>query len=142
MSDNLKVSITLNQFVSSFLCSGIQKNVMVPPGLRILAISGNALSKLNQCAAWPAVTMSTLLLSITDKSSADATLYSIAGFPSCGTGACTAESILEEGSVPMTLWNFLANSSVTIPYHESTEFRRLRLTGPHPRSTALSNGSL
>jgi hypothetical protein len=108
--------------MSGCIATGIQKKATVPFGLRILAISGKALSKWNQCAAWPAVTISTLLLSTKERSSADATLYSMGGFPSLGTGTCTAESILEEGSVPMTLWNFLLSSSVTIPYDESLRF--------------------
>ena len=93
----------------------IQKNASVPPGLRIRAISGKALSCLNQCAACPAATRSTLLLSIKDRSSADATLYSIEGFPSFAAGTWTAASIFSEGSVPMTLLKFFDISSVTMP---------------------------
>jgi hypothetical protein len=63
--------------------------------------------------------MSTVLLSMKDKFSAVATLYSMGGFPSFGSGGCTAESIFSDGSVPMTLWNFLLNSSVTMPYIKS-----------------------
>lgn len=63
-----------------------QKKARVPPGLRIRASSGMDFSWLNQCAACPAVTMSTLLLGMKDKSSAVATLYSIGGFPSFAGG--------------------------------------------------------
>lgn len=74
IQDVLRLENCHNLFIRFEIGECIQKYASVPPGLRMRAISGNDFSCLNQCAACPEVAMSTLLLGMKVKSSADATL--------------------------------------------------------------------